>query len=324
MTRSRAIAYGALTAVEVSYIFNEQLPRLWPPPCALPRLDACVFMQSFYPWLWLALAALLVLSAVAVLLRKRVGLAAAFIGQALLVAPFMRDMVYVVGSFLYTGSGFSGVDPSYRELAFIVLAISVAIGPSLTFLLLMASRPAKGTGRVPRIAATFLTVQLAALIAVAIIVFRATYQDCANNGPGTPTIDGVPGCPDYADLDLGSLLATVIPSGAVLLLVCAGVWRGRNWALMGAVVWQLLLTIALASMGVGLWTDPSQNAWYDHFPEWTSPRYLAYALMVIVPIPTLGALLAAQVSTFDHGGPTLLSRRDLDMPPSAPTGLEVD
>jgi len=268
-------------------------------------------MQSIYPWLWIGLAALLVLSAVAILLRKRAGVAAAFIGQSLLVAPFMLEMVYVVGSFLYTGSGFSGVDPSYRELAFIFLAISVAIGPSLTLLLLMATRPATANGRAARIAAILLTVQLAALIAVAIMVFRATYQDCAHNGPGTPIIDGVPGCPDYADLDVGSLLATVVPSAAVLFLVCGGLWLGRSWALMGGIVWQLLLAIALASMGAALWTDQSQNAWYDRFPTWTSPRYLAYALMVIVPIPTLAALLAGQATQFHRRGPTLVGKRDL-------------
>jgi len=314
MTRTRAIAYAALTAVEVTYILNAQLPRLWPPPCALYRLDACIAMRPIYPWLWIALAALLVLSVVAILLRRKAGLAAAFIGQALLVAPFLRDMVYVVGSFLYTGRGFSGVDPSYRELAFIFLAISVAIGPSLTLLLLMATRPATVNGRAAHIAAILLIVQLVALIAVAIIVFRATYQDCSHNGPGTPIIDGVAGCPDYADLDVGSLLATVVPSAAVLLLVCVGAWLGRSSALMGGIVWQLLLAIALASMGVALWADQSQNAWYDRFPMWTSPRYLAYALIVIVPIPALAALLAGQASQFRRRGPPLLGNRDLDLP----------
>jgi hypothetical protein len=241
-------------------------------------------MQSIYPWLWIALAALLVLSAVAMLLRIKVGIATAFVGQALLLTPFVRDMVYDVGSFLYTGRGFSGVDPSYRDLAFIFLAISAAIGPSFTLLYLMRTRQGAASGRAARVAAFLLTVQLAALIAVAVVVFRATYQDC----------DRVPGCPDFADLDIGTLVATIVPSVAVLLLVCVGAWRGKSWALAGGTVWQLLLAVALASMGVALWTEQSQNAWYDRFPEWTSPRYLAYALMVIVPVPTLAALLAAQ------------------------------
>ena len=218
-----------------------------------------------------------------------------------MTARSTRDMVYDVDSFLYTGRGFSGVDPSYRDLAFIFLAISAAIGPSFTLLYLMRTRQGATSGRAARVAAFLLTVQLAALIAVAVVVFRATYQDCEHNGPGTPTIDGVPGCPDFADLDIGSLVATIVPSVAVLLLVCVGVWRGKSWALAGGTVWQLLLAVALASMGVALWTDQSQNAWYDRFPEWTSPRYLAYALLVIVPVPTLAALLAAQGAALKAG-----------------------
>ena len=81
-----------------------------------------------------------------------------------------------------------------------------------------------------------------------------------------------------------------------LLLVCVGIWRGRAWAVSGGIVWQLLLTISLAAMGVMLRTEPSQNAWYNHFPAWTSPGQLAYALMIIVPVPTLAALLAARTT----------------------------
>jgi hypothetical protein len=300
MTRVRATGYAALTAVEVIYILHANLPMLWPPPCRRFVLDACVFISPVYAWLWVALAALLVLSAIAILLRKKAGEAAAFIGQALLLPPFVRDIVDNVGSFLFTGSGYSGVDPSYRDLAFILLALSVVIGPSFTLLLLMRTRPAAENRRAARVAAVLLSVQLAALIAVAVIVFRATYQDCEHNGPGTPVIDGVPGCPDFADLDVGSLVATIVPSAAVLFVVCAGVWRGRSWALAGAIVWQLLLAVALAAMGVALWSDQSQNAWYDHFPGWTSPRYLAYALIFLVPAPTLAALLAARTTQF-HG-----------------------
>jgi hypothetical protein len=135
-------------------------------------------------------------------------------------------------------------------------------------------------------------------------VFRLTFQDCEHNGPGTPIIDGVPGCPDFADLDVGSVVATIIPSAAVLLLVCVGVWRGREWAISGGIVWQLLLAVSLAAMGVALWTEQSQNAWYDHFPSWTSPRYLAYALMIIVPVPTLAALFAARTSQVHRLAPS--------------------
>jgi hypothetical protein len=205
-------------------------------------------------------------------------------------------MVYEVGSFLFTGSGYSGVDPSYRDLAFNFLALSVVIGPALALLLLMTMRPAASNRAPARVAAILIGAQLVILVLVAVIVFRATFQDCEHNGPGTPIIDGVPGCPDFADLDVGSVVATIIPSAAVLLLVCVGVWRGRAWAVSGGIVWQLLLAVSLAAMGVALWTEQSQNAWYDHFPTWTSPRYLAYALMIIVPVPALAALLAARTA----------------------------
>jgi len=230
----------------------------------------------------------------AILLRKKAGVPLGFLGQALLLAPFVRDMVYEVGSFLFTGSGYSGVDPSYRDLSFNLLALSVAIGPALALLLLMTMSPATANRTPARIAAILLSAQLVTLIVVAIIVFRLTFQDCEHNGPGTPIIDGVPGCPDFADLDVGRVVAAIVPSAAVLLLVCIGVWRGREWAVSGGIVWQLLLAVSLAAMGVALWTEQSQNAWYDHFPTWTSPRYLAYALTIIVPVPTLAALLAAR------------------------------
>ena len=296
MTRKRSIVYAGLTAVEVAYILHANLPSLWPPPPCGPErsLAACLLFQPPFPWLWMAVATLLVLSAVAILLRKEAGIFSGFVGQALLLPPFLRDMVYSVGSFLNTGSGYSGVDPSYRDLAFIFLALSVAIGPALAVLLLMTMRPVAAHRAPTRIAAILLGAQLVVLILVAIIVFRATFQDCEHNGPGTPVIDGVPGCPDFADLDVRSLVATIIPSAAVLLLVCVGVWRGRAWAVSGGIVWQLLLAVSLAAMGVMLRTEQSQNAWYDHFPTWTSPRYLAYALMIIVPLPALAALLAAR------------------------------
>src|SRR5438132_729088 len=298
VTRKWAIAYAGLTAVEVAYVLRTNLPSLWPPPsCDTERsLGPCVLFQPPFPWPWMALTALLLLSAMAILLRKQVGIASGFVGQALLLAPFVRDMVYEVGSFLFTGSGYSGVDPSYRALAFNFLALTVAIGPALALLLLMTMRPAASNHAPARIAAILLGVELVILIVVAVIVFRLTFQDCEHNGPGTPIIDGVPGCPDSADLDVGSVVATIVPSVAALLLICVGVWRGRAWAISGGIVWQVLLAIVLAAMGVALWTDQNQNAWYDHFPTWTSPRQLAFALMILVPVPAMAALLAARTT----------------------------
>lgn len=290
MTRARAVAYAALTSFEVAYVLWANLPMLWPPQ---PCIEVCALAAPVYPWLWLALAALLLLSAIAILLGKEAGVATGYVGQALLLIPFIRDGVNDVGSFLFTGNGFSGINPSLRELAFIVLALAVAIGPAFACLLLMTARVQVADRRGARIASLLLTAQLIALAAVAFVVFRVTYQDCLNNAPGTPTIDGVPGCPDFADLDIGSLVGTFVPSGAVLLMVCIGVWRCRSWAFAGAFAWQVILAVVLACLGATLRTDPSQNAWYDHFPVWTSPRDLAYALLLIVAAPTLAALFNA-------------------------------
>src|SRR5437870_3093803 len=170
MTRKRAIAYAGLAAVEVVYVLRANLPSLWPPPpCGWEgRLDECVFFQPAFPWPWIALTALLLVSAIAILLRKKAGIPLGFAGQALLLAPFVRDMVYEVGSFLFTGSGYSGVDPSYRELAFNLLALSVAIGPALTLLLLMTMSPATANRTPARMAAILLGAQLVTLIVVAI------------------------------------------------------------------------------------------------------------------------------------------------------------
>lgn len=296
MTRPRAIVYTAATSLEVTYVLWSNLPTLWPPqPCMRPGIyDVCiVVVPPVFPWLWIALAALLVLSAIAILLRKEAGIATGYVGQALLLIPFLRDAVNDVGSFVFTGSGFSGIDPSLRQLAFIVLALAAAIGPAFAALLLMTARVQVVDRRAARIASLLLAAQLVALVAVAFVAFRATYQDCLINAPGTPVIDGVPGCPDFADLDIGSLVATFVPSAGVLLMVCVGVWRCRSWAIAGAFAWQVILAVLLASLGVVLYTDPSQNAWYVHFPVWTSPRDLAYALLLIVSAPTLAGLLTA-------------------------------
>jgi hypothetical protein len=239
---------------------------------------------------------LLLVSAIAILLHKRAGIAAGFVGQALLLPPFLRDMVYGVGSFLFTGSGYSGVDPSYTDLAFTFLALVVVVGPALTVLLLMSMRTTTGRRGPSRVAATLLAVQTAILVVVALVVFRATLHDCSYYGADPPTIDGVPDCTDLAHMDIGSVIGTILPSAAVLLLVSIGVWRCRGWAIVGGIVWQVLLAVALTGMAVALWTEPSQNAWYDHFPVWTSPRYLAYALMIIFPVPTLAGLLASQTN----------------------------
>jgi len=299
VTRGRAILYSAVAALEASYVLHASLPSLWPVPrCGggiRGGLDACIVgLPVIVPWLSLAVAALLVMSAVAILLRRELGVAAGFVAQLLLLPPFVRDLVVAIGGFLFTGSGYSGVDPDYRSLAFTVLVLSIALGPGFAVLLRTTMRPVE-VRRVPvRVAALLLVAQVLVLAAAALLVFHATYQDCEHNGPGTPTIDGVPGCPDYADLDVGSVVATIVPSVTVMVLVCVGVWLGRGWALAGAFAWQGLLAVSLAIMGVTLSDEPSQNAWYDHFPNWTSPRWVALAAIVLVVAPTLTALLAAR------------------------------
>src|SRR2546421_10504005 len=155
MTRRWPIAYAGLTAVEVAYVLRTNLPSLWPPdPCKSEcSLAASALFQPAFPWPWIALTALLLLGAIAILLRKKAGVPLGFLGQALLLAPFVRDMVYEVGSFLFTGSGYSGVDPSYRDLSFNLLALSVAIGPALALLLMMTMSPATANRTPARIAA---------------------------------------------------------------------------------------------------------------------------------------------------------------------------
>lgn len=293
MTRLRSAAYAGLAVIEVAYILHRNAPSLWPPSCIRALLDVCIVGPRPFPWVWLCLAVLLVFSAIAILLRRDLGVAAGFVAQALVLAPFIRDVVYDVGSFLSTGTIYSGINPSYRDLAFNVLALAVVVGPAFTLLLLVSTPHPVIARRPARTAAALLAIQLATLLAVAIVVFRATYQDCLDNGPGTPVIDGVPGCPDFADLDIGSLVGTITPAAAVLLAVCAGAWRSRRWAITAGIVWQLLLCVALGAMAVGLWDQQSQNAWYDRFPTWTSPRDVAYALLLIVPVPALAALFSA-------------------------------
>lgn len=293
-TRGRAAAYATFTAVEVAYILHANLPSLVPDPCRRGRIDdVCVLFHPF-PWVWLGLAVLLALSAIAVLLRKEAGIATGFVAQGLALAPFVRDLVRDVGAFLFAGSIYSGVDTDYRDLAFILLAFAIAFGPALTCLFLMSTPTSSIDGRAARVAAILLGAQVTVLILAAVVVFRATFRDCEHGGLGTVVIDGVPGCPDYADLDIGSVIATVVPSAAVLTAVCAGAWFGRSWAVAGGIVWQILLGVALAAIGAAVWSEPSQNAWYDVFPSWTSPRYFAYALLIAVPVPTLAALLAAR------------------------------
>jgi len=144
----------------------------------------------------------------------------------------------------------------------------------------------ESTDRAARIAAVLLGAQLSILVVAAVVVFRATLHDCEFYGDNPPMADGVPWCTPAAQIDLSPVLITILPTAAMLLAVAVGVWLARDWAVAGGIVWQVLLALILATLGVALWNEQSQNAWFDHFPDWTSPRQLAYALMVAVPVPT--------------------------------------
>src|SRR5256885_9751627 len=161
----------------------------------------------------------------------------------------------------------------------------------------MAATPAASNPRPARVAALRLGAQLAGLIAAALISCPAAFRGCDYSGPGAIIIANYPGtCPDFADLDFGRLFAMAIPSASILLLICVGVWLGRNWALWAAIVWQTALVLSLVVLGATLWDQTSQNYWYERFPVWLSPRYLAGALIFVGPIPALAALLASRPS----------------------------
>src|SRR5207247_2263598 len=154
------------------------------------------------------------------------------------------------------------------------LALCVSVGPALTLLAVMAATPAAANPRSARVAALLLGAQLAGVITAAFMSFPAAFRGCDYTGPGAVIIADSPGtCPDFADLDFGRLFAMAIPSASILLLVCVGVWFGRNWALWAGIVWQTALAVSLIVLGATLWDQIDQNYWYEWFPLWLSPRY---------------------------------------------------
>jgi hypothetical protein len=248
-------------------------------------------------WLWIGLATLLFLNAVTLLLRKRLGIVLGFLTQAVLVVGLARNLSQEIGWSLSEGSLWSGIASWYPDLLFSILALCVSVGPALTLLAVMAATPGAANARPARVAALLLFTQLAAVISAGLIAFPAAFRGCDYTGPGAIIIPADPGsCPDFADLDFGRLFAMAIPSATILLLVCVGVWSGRNWALWAGIAWQTALAVSLIVMGATLWDQTSQNYWYESFPHWLSPRYLADALILLAPLPALVALLAARPS----------------------------
>jgi hypothetical protein len=189
----------------------------------------------------------------------------------------------------------SGIDSWYPDLLFTLLALCAAVGPALTLLAMMIATPAAANRRLARVAALLLGSQLVGLVSAALICFPAAFRGCDYTGPGAIIIADSPGtCPDFADLDFDRLFAMAIPSAGILLLVCVGVWFGRSWALQAGILWQTALAACLLVMGATFWDQTTQNYWYEWFPLWLSPRYVADVLILLVPVPALAALLASR------------------------------
>jgi hypothetical protein len=259
-------------------------------------VDVCVLWRPF-PWLWIGFAALLFVTATVLLLRRKLGIALGFLTQAVLLLGLARNLSQAVGWSLSEGSQWSGIASWFPDLLFTVFAYCAAVGPALMLLALMVTTPAAANPRLARVAALLVAAQVVGLVAAALISFPAAFRGCDYSGPGAIVIADSPGtCADFADLDFGRLFAMAIPSASILLLVCIGVWFCRNWALWAAIVWQTALAVSLVVVGATLWDQTSQNYWYEQFPLWLSPRYLAAALIFVAPAPALAALLASRPS----------------------------
>jgi hypothetical protein len=300
MRRGPSVAVAGILVVELAYILHATAPDLGPPPGCYPgSVDACLPSNPL-PWLWVGLATVLFLNAVTLLLRKRLGIALGFLTQAVMLVGLARNLSQEIGWSLSDSSSWSGIDSWYPDLLFTVLALCVAAGPAITLLAMMITMPAAANRRPARVAAFLLGAQLVALLAAALISFPAAFRGCDYTGPDAIIIADSPGtCPDFAELDFGRLFAMAIPSVGILLLVCVGVWFGRNWALWAGIVWQTALAVALIVLGTTLWDQTSQNHWYEWFPLWLSPRYLADLLILVAPVPALAALLASRPAVLD-------------------------
>jgi len=294
MRRGPPIAVAGILVVELAYILYATAPDLNPSPGCYPgSVDVCVFPP--FPWLWMGLAALLFLNAAAVLLRTSLGIALGFLTQAVLLLGLARNMSQEIGWSLSQGSGWSGIASWYPDLLFTILVLCAVVGPALTLLVMIIGAPAAVKRRAARIAALLLSTQLVGLVAAALISFPAAFRGCDYTGPGAVIVGDSPGtCPDFANLDFGILFAMAIPAATILLVVCVGAWFGRHWALSAGIVWQATLAVVLIVLSATLWDDTNQNYWYESFPLWLSPRYVADLLIFLAPVPALAALLASR------------------------------
>ena len=248
-----------------------------------------------FQWLWIGLATLLFLNAVALLLRTRLGIVLGFLTQAVLLVGLARNLSQEIGWSLSEGTSWSGIASWYPDLLFSILALCISVGPALTLLAIMATTPAAANPRSARVAALLLGTQLAVVISAGLIAFPAAFRGCDYTGPGAVIVGDSPGtCPDFANLDFGILFAMAIPAATILLVVCVGAWFGRHWALSAGIVWQATLAVVLIVLSATLWDDTNQNYWYESFPLWLSPRYVADLLIFLAPVPALAALLASR------------------------------
>jgi hypothetical protein len=257
-------------------------------------VDVCVLRP--FPWLGIGFAALLFITAVVLVLRRKLAIHLGFLTQAVLLLGLARNLSQDVGWSLSQGSIWSGIASWYPDLLFSILTLCVSVGPALVLLAIMITTPVRPNRRIASVAALMLGAQLVGLVAGALIAFPAAFRGCDYSGPGAYLSDGTPACASFADLDFFRLFAMAVPSAGILLWVCLGVWFGHNWALWAGIVWQTTLTLSLVVMGATLWDQTSQNYWYEWFPLWLSPRYLADALVFLAPVPALAALLASRPS----------------------------
>src|SRR6266576_5934411 len=207
MRRGPSVAVAAILVLELAYILHTTAPDLGPSPGCYPgSVDVCVSFRPF-PWLWIGMATLLFLNAVALVLRKRIGIALGFLTQAVLLLGLARNVSQEIGWSLSEGSLWSGIASWYPDLLFSTVSLCVAVGPALTLLAIMAATPAARNPRPARVAALLLGAQLAGLIAAALISFPAAFRGCDYSGPGAYLSDGAPACASFADLDFFRLFA---------------------------------------------------------------------------------------------------------------------
>src|SRR2546428_9532143 len=97
MRRGPSVAVAGILVLELAYILHATAPDFGPSPGCYPgSVDVCVSFRPL-PWLWIGGATLLVVNAVALLLRKRLGVALRFLTQAVLLLGALRHPSQRIG-----------------------------------------------------------------------------------------------------------------------------------------------------------------------------------------------------------------------------------